>query len=386
MTRIAIITNLIPRYREDFYQRLIQHFGSNLTIYCQDRISGMNLESIHGRLGDNVRLVHASGLKREQASWQNLPIKDLLNNHDIYFFYGNPRVVSNILWATLLRLRGKAVVIWGQFHTPAANPLFERLRLRWWRMFRYLFLYTDRDAGELRHKGFHHKTLVGMNNGLNQATIEQESALWDESRLSEWRGANRLNGRTIILSCARLEPKNLFSQALTALARIVPDNPEILWCVIGDGVEKQQLQEQARQLSLENNVLWLGAVYDESELAPWFLSAIALLHPAAIGLSLLHAYGYGLPVLTHNNLDRQMPEIAALTENNAALCFRENDTDDMAEKILWTISHQKALVSLRAEVREVARTRFNTEVMATRFMDMVRAVEQTEPNLARRGN
>ena len=40
----------------------------------------------------------------------------------------------------------------------------------------------------------------------------------------------------------------------------------------------------------------LGSIYDEIELAPWFLTADAFVYPENIGLSILHAFGYGLPV------------------------------------------------------------------------------------------
>ena len=85
--------------------------------------------------------------------------------------------------------------------------------------------------------------------------------------------------------------------------------------------EEENLKQKAKQLGVDNNIIWLGAIYEQESLAPWFLYSKALIHPGAIGLSLLHSMGYGLPVLTHSNLDMHMPEIAAFKEGMNGLFF-----------------------------------------------------------------
>ena len=62
--------------------------------------------------------------------------------------------------------------------------------------------------------------------------------------------------------------------------------------------ELPALQSIAEELDVEQYVRWLGSIYDEAQLAPWFLTADAFVYPGAIGLSVLHAMGYGLPVVT----------------------------------------------------------------------------------------
>ena len=61
-----------------------------------------------------------------------------------------------------------------------------------------------------------------------------------------------------------------------------------------------------------DSIRWLGALYEQEVMAPWFLSAKVFVYPGYIGLSIMHAMGYGLPVITHDNMDNQSPEVAAL--------------------------------------------------------------------------
>ena len=95
------------------------------------------------------------------------------------------------------------------------------------------------------------------------------------------------------------------------LALIRKDFPNLVWCVIGEGAEREHLDELVRANQLQGTVRFLGKIMDETALAPWFLSSEVLIHPTGVGLSLIHAYGYGLPAILGADADRHMPEFAA---------------------------------------------------------------------------
>src|SRR5262245_35041280 len=136
--RVAIVTNVVPHYRVAFYERLIRRGDMEVRIFCQRSLPGSNLELHHDRLEERVTLVPFVGLGGERLGWQRLPWRRLLSSFDVLFVLGNPRVVSNLVLATLARAMGKRVVIVGQAHTAGANPLTERMRLWWWRRFDHL--------------------------------------------------------------------------------------------------------------------------------------------------------------------------------------------------------------------------------------------------------
>src|SRR6266516_2220577 len=163
--RVAIVTNVLPHYRAEFYRRLFQREDLSVTVFCQAAIPGSNLALWHDRFADHVTIVSSAGLKGERLGWQWLPWRRLLTAYDVLFVYGNPRVVSNVVLASLARALGRPVVLWGQAHTAGAGALTERLRLRWWRGFDKLFVYTDGEVGWLRSRGFARQHIVGMNNG-----------------------------------------------------------------------------------------------------------------------------------------------------------------------------------------------------------------------------
>jgi hypothetical protein len=125
--RVAYVTNVIPHYREAFFRELFKRPELDVTVYCQQSIPGMNLTTVHQQFPERVRLVRAASRAREQLAWQWLPWRELLNNYDVLFVQGNPRVVSNVLFASFARLMGRAVVLCGQARTAGASRITEWL-------------------------------------------------------------------------------------------------------------------------------------------------------------------------------------------------------------------------------------------------------------------
>jgi len=365
--RIAVVTNVLPHYREAFYAELFQRQELDVTVYCQESIPGMSLRTVHEKFPERVRLVRSASAPRELVGWQRLPWRELLGNYDMFFVMGNPRILSSVAFASTALLLGRPVVLWGQAHTAGANRITERLRLAWWRCFRNLFVYTDREVEWLRQRGFSRQHIVGMNNGLDQKQIDAVASGWSPDALHSWLVRNDLVGRTMILSCARLEPKNEFELWLDAIPSVLQRFPGVLWCVIGEGRERERLQTRAAALGVEKAIRWLGAILDEADLAPWFLSSQFLIHPAGIGLTLLHAFGYGLPVITNGDPESQMPEFGAFTPGETGKVFRRGDTNSLAQVVCSYLDEPEQRGAMSAIALQVAREQYNVSVMVERF-------------------
>jgi glycosyltransferase involved in cell wall biosynthesis len=376
--RVAILTNVIPSYREGFYDRLFARDDVQVDVFCQARVPGMNVRAIHDKYPRHVTLLDALSANNEAVVWQHTPWRRILFGYDVVFVDGNPRILSHALAATLLRLLGRNVVLWAMGHSYRANRWTERLRLAWTAGFTHIFLYTDAEVRALRRKGFTRQNLTAMNNGLDQAKIDRAIEAWDRSHLELWQSANGLTGRMVLLSCTRLEPKNRFDLMVSALGRVVQAAPNVVWCIIGSGRERDRLAALAEEAGVGDRVRFLGEMYDERELAPWFLSAHLFVHPAAIGLSILHAFGYGLPVVTHGAAEHHGPEFGAFEDGRTGLAFREDDATNLAEVVVRLLRDDAGRVAMKQRAQDVARHDYNVDVMVRRFAELAREAAGAE--------
>lgn len=366
--KIAILTNIIPSYREGFYDRLFNREDISLTIYCQDTIPGRNLKSIHEKYGENVKIVKYLSADKEKMVWQFIPWRSVLSGYDVVFVEGNPRILTNVLISLALHIFNKGVVIWTQAHSFRNNKLAENIRLFWLRFYKYIFVYTDSEVSFLRNKGFKTNIMLGMNNGLDQKKMDLSRSEWPKEQLQQWRQSNGTINNRIVLSCARLDKKNKFDQFLQALPLILNQTPDLLWCIIGDGDERANLERQVSSMGLNKYVHFTGSLYSENELAPWFLSAELLIHPAAIGLTLLHSFGYGLPIVTHGTANLHGPEYAAFEPEKTGRNFKMDDISDLALTVVSLLNEKATLLKMKDHVLHLAREKYNVDIMVEQFL------------------
>lgn len=373
MLTIAVVTNLIPSYRRGFYRRLFAAPDVHVTVFCQRDLKGVNVKSIGHEFGDRVRVVDACVASGERLSWQFLPFGEISSDYDVVFVDGNPRNLSHAVLASVLRAQQRPLVLWTMARSFRGNRATEAMRLGWSRLFPNLFVYTDDEVALLRSRGFKKHNILAQNNGLDQVEIAAEAARWTAERLHRWRVSADLCSRQVLLTCTRLVEKNRIDLALVALQRVRASYPDVMFCIIGEGDERTRLERLASHLGVTQNVRFVGAVYDEDCLAPYFLSSVALLHPGAIGLTLLHAFGYGLPVITHDNGRHHGPEFTAFVEDGTGRTFREGDAASLAERLADYLSDANARARHSILAREIADTKYNCDVMAARFLTMARS-------------
>lgn len=368
--RVAIVTNIVPHYREDFYERISRFNGFEFNVYCQKEIRESGIVNISARLPVNVTPVRYIGLSGDSFGIQVLPLREILENNDAFIIHGNPRVLSNIWTSLLLRCMRKQVAIWGQARTSSAKKPLENLKLAWWKLFQVAFIYNRDEVSFLRHKGFDSQYLAGMNNGLNQAAIEKAASGWTPTALRDWQTQKNLTNSVLLLSCARLTPKNQFELMVRALPSILEKNKNVIWHIIGDGPEKNKLLKLAQQLNVEANIRFLGQIMGEDELAPWFLSSKLFVHPSGIGLSLMHAFGYGLPVITHGDHSHHMPEFAALKAGINGAVYERGSPVELGETVNTLLADPGILKTYSENARYTATIEYNTEVMARNFLGL----------------
>jgi glycosyltransferase involved in cell wall biosynthesis len=202
-------------------------------------------------------------------------------------------------------------------------------------------------------------------NSLDQGPIQAAREKWRQQpgAMEAFRRENDLEPGPVLLYVSRLDPKNRLDLLFEAVAQLRSKFQHLRVIIVGGGDDGGRLEEMARRLDILPHVRFLGAVYDEEHLAPWFLSSNLFVYPANIGLSLLHAFGYGLPVVTSDDLAAQNPEIEALENGNNGLLYTAGDAHALAEAISNALSDPARLSLMAAAAEATVRDRFNVATM-----------------------
>ena len=94
--------------------------------------------------------------------------------------------------------------------------------------------------------------------------------------------------------------------------------------IVGDGYKKSYLKNLTDKLLLQDQVKFYKGVYDKSNLIKHMNSSHIFVSPGNIGLSVITALSAGLPVITHNSFEHQMPEFEILNKDNSYLFIRDD--------------------------------------------------------------
>lgn len=134
-------------------------------------------------------------------------------------------------------------------------------------------------------------------------------------------------GEKIIFASRLVAYKNL-EMVFAALAEVLPKHPQVVFNVMGDGPERAALEKLARQLGLENQIIFKGTV-SQAEVIEATRDCLFALAPALTEFNpnyVLQALSYGKPFLIsrENGLPFITPE---------PFLFNPRDKEELARKL-----------------------------------------------------
>lgn len=361
--RIIHLQPALPHYRVDFFSRLAAHYGGQLEVFYSPidmgaLTSARALPEWAKRLGP---FRHVPGGFMWQPGAADLPI----SKGDVVVLSGNPRQLSTLLLMERARRCGARTIWWGHYRSSTSKPWRHALRHLPMARAGALLFYTDNEVSEYRATAAgqaDRREVRALNNGLNLDPIAALRSPYD------------VGGRDhALLFIGRLTIKADLGLGLKALAALGERAPHLH--VVGEGPEEMTLKAHAMALGIRNKITWYGAITEETQIARVANRCRAFLYPGEVGLSLIHAMGYGLPAIIHDMPRLHMPEVAAFSAGQSGAAFRFRDVDNLAEVIERMLADDASLQRWSAYARATVDRSYNTADMARRFIALTSALE-----------
>jgi len=175
-----------------------------------------------------------------------------------------------------------------------------------------------------------------------------------------------LKDRQLMLFLGRLHPIKGLDLQLEALAKLVKNNPRLMWILIGpDGGEWQRLQRRIQGRGLEGHVRWLGPMMGHERLTA-LADADVLLQTSFYechSITITEAMAVGTPLVISDTVNR--PEVDRVGAGRVV----SRDSDELVGAIEEILNSPA-----RAQLMRAAGRRYATRYMAwSRIADDVNA-------------
>jgi glycosyltransferase involved in cell wall biosynthesis len=331
--RVAIVQPTLAHYRVPVFDLLVRQTGIRLTVLCDRHPSG-SLQSAEP--APSFRCEHSPMQSRGPFVSHPAMLEACQGDRfDAVVLTWNIRLLQLVPALLAARQSGKASVLWGHGYSKSDSRLRRMLRDAVVTMPDSVLLYGFRERERLIAAGWDPRRIFVAPNAIDQQPIRQAAAAWlsDPAKLDRWRREQRVEAGSLVVFISRVEPDKHVDALVRAFARVLDRSPDARLAVIGGGSALGEVRDLARTLGISGSVTFTGPLYAEEDVAPWCLSAACMAYPEAIGLSIQHAFGYGLPVVTGDDIPSHNPEIEALIPGINGILFRHRDDRSMADAI-----------------------------------------------------
>jgi glycosyltransferase involved in cell wall biosynthesis len=333
---VAIVHPLLAHYRVPVFDLLARSTGIDLTVICDMHPTG----SLKGAQPTAAfRCEHApQHMLGPMISHPAMLAAATSGRFDAVVLTWNVRLIELIPALLACRARGTASVLWGHGYSKSDSVMRRALRRQMVSLADATLLYGRMEQERLRAAGYK-RTFVAPN-AIDQSAIAAATVEWtaDKARLRSWQKERGIEDGRLVVFISRIEPDKRVDLLLDAFRIAQQQDPGMRLAIIGGGSGLESARAYAAELGIASSTTFTGPIYEERDIAPWCLSAGCFAYPEAIGLSIQHAFGYGLPVVTSDCLASHNPEIEALEPGINGLFYEHANPMSFASNIVELLS------------------------------------------------
>lgn len=331
--RVVIQQPALSHYRVPVFRELAKRPGIDLCVVYGDE-QGITNATPDGFEARFVKL-HDVRFGSSLVRWHPAQFRFSTPEHaDVVVLSWSTRYLSLLPGLVRARWNDLGIVLWGHGYSKTETDLRKRSRNALVTFADSVLLYNYSAAQAMIDSGAADpKRLFVALNTIDLQPIREVASRWraDKHALARFRFQNNLDAGPVVLFVSRLYPANHTDLLIRAVPTLATRFPGLAVVIVGDGPDAARLRSMAEELGVQRTIRFVGAVYNETAVAPWFLSADLFCYPTNVGLSLIHAMSYGLPVITGDREGAQNPEIEALRNGVNGLVFKDGDPLALAE-------------------------------------------------------
>lgn len=370
------------------FQRILTHY--QLPIY----------EKLNARLEDGLVLIHGqqpegaafftaekselpfrtvpvknTWIRGETAVWQNFMTPFLrCGRPEAVIMEQSPRILSLLPLFIYCRIRRIPFILWGhggsmQRNVSNSRNIKDMLHRFLIKKADAFIAYTDGIKKELSGVTSAGKIFVARNTLDTDALFGIRANLEKEGRESVKRKLG-LEREHYICFIGRLLAEKGADYLMDVYERVKKEAPDSGLLIVGDGPEEKLLKNLVKERDLED-VYFLGGTADWEKSGEYLFISDVMVMPGYVGLSVNHAFCFGLPVITQargENGPFHSPEIEYIADRETGFICPNGNKEEMSRAVLKVFHDSE---SFNRRVTEYCYNNLTIDIMVTGVLKAV---------------
>lgn len=233
--------------------------------------------------------------------------------------------------------------------------------------------YTPRFAADCVAHGVDPDRVFVTHNTIDVAAVRAAASTIGPDDVTAERRRLGLGDGPVLLFVGRLYAGKRVDLAIAAVDLLRRQGRDCTLLVAGDGPAREALAALA---AVSGGVRLLPAIFDETALAPLFALATAVVCPDSAGLVIVHAFAYGVPLVTCRGAPGHGVEIDYLRHGENGLLAERLTAESIAGSLATLLDQPGLLERLRAGARRSADAMTIDTVVAANLAALRRAVDR----------
>ena len=378
---VAIIQRVLPKYRLPVFEKIGRSDQAELTVYSGDKLAIRGSVKEPQTLAFKLCSVYTVEIRIFGITFciqPGIPWHILSGRHDALIVEASPWVLSNWLVFVIAKLKRTPIIGWGSGSGKVWNSKIQRLfspiqKLLFKFVFDACIAYGSSSAELFENLGHpKDKIFLAWNSIDTEETEKWISEICNESGyVEQLKKQLGLCTHKTVLFVGQLQPPKQIPNLLKAFAMIKKNLPDCGLIIVGDGPERDYLQEVVDSLSLDG-VIFAGDLRGKN-LAEIFVVADVFALPGWGGLAIQEAVSYGLPVVT----TRGDGTAVDLEQNGInGFVLSEGKPEYIAEKIRIILTDDTLCENMGKQSRQIALHKINIDTMVEGFLNAIMSVNQ----------
>jgi glycosyltransferase involved in cell wall biosynthesis len=374
--RVAFFFPVVPNYRIPLLERFSKSSTIDFTCFHGVGREGYTVRSVGSKLPiKSIMVKNIFWPYTGRVAWQSGVLYILLN-YDVVICHDGVHNISN--WAIILFkwLHRKKVILFGLgYHPNETQSLINTMIYFGRRIVSRLcdahIVYTVRGFNKTVQLGTKSQKIFVANNTLDVEYLMSLSKNINNDELYNLRESLNISKNKVLIFVGRLSTEKRVDVLIDAFGKLTDKlMNDVTLIIIGEGYEKSKLEKKAYGL---NNIKFLGPIYELLVLAKYFMLSDLLVIPGRPGLTCVHGFCYGIPIITSRSGVQYSPELDYICHNRNGLIVQEPNSDHYSQSIYKLLTNYSLLSKLREGALNTAKS-LSMGKMADEFIKAVEYV------------